>query len=521
MQSPAKYIYITVCVLIIIIVAAVRIHLADIPFERDEGEYAYAGQLILKGDLPYKDVYNMKFPGVYYMYAFSFKLFGEGITAPRYLVLLLQLSGSFFLFLLARRAIHPLAGWLSASVFMLFNLSLLMQGTQTNAEHFLVAFLTPSLYFLYRGAEKKSISDTLIAGILISFACMMKQHAIIFAAASMLWLIYMRGLNILRYAAVYITGVAAPLLLMFLFLWYGGVWDHFYFLTFQYARAYVGLSSAPHVGSDNLMNIYNKASVMIWCSVISLTGLFIPGRDFKTRLFIILFLLASIAALAMGLYFRPHYFLYLLPVFSLLFAYSAFAFVRYIKGQGQFVVLTLYMGITAFMFLYIHRGCFFFMPPERVIEWIYPGTPFSVSGQVASFIRQHSATGDRICMLGAEPQIFFLSQRRSASGYIYIYPLLEQQKYAPAMTDEFIKESEQAKPAILLYSNKSVFEDGANHGTRLYHWFTAFKNNYKLISLYTAKSGSGPLNMVMPLVPADTLSDMIPQIRVYKRVTDR
>ncbi len=36
------------------LVVAIRIRLLGIPLERDEGEYAYAGQLILQGIPPYK-----------------------------------------------------------------------------------------------------------------------------------------------------------------------------------------------------------------------------------------------------------------------------------------------------------------------------------------------------------------------------------------------------------------------------------------------------------------------------------
>jgi len=43
--------------------ALIRFRLRDMPLERDEGEYAYAGQLILEGIPPYHLAYNMKFPG--------------------------------------------------------------------------------------------------------------------------------------------------------------------------------------------------------------------------------------------------------------------------------------------------------------------------------------------------------------------------------------------------------------------------------------------------------------------------
>src|ERR1700734_3263261 len=56
---------------------AIRWHLRDMPLERDEGEYAYAGQLILQGIPPYRLAYNMKLPGTYVAYAAIMAVLGQ------------------------------------------------------------------------------------------------------------------------------------------------------------------------------------------------------------------------------------------------------------------------------------------------------------------------------------------------------------------------------------------------------------------------------------------------------------
>jgi hypothetical protein len=56
----AAWIFLAVIVLGLVIV--IRIRLLGIPLERDEGEYAYAGQLMLQGIPPYEFAYNMKLP---------------------------------------------------------------------------------------------------------------------------------------------------------------------------------------------------------------------------------------------------------------------------------------------------------------------------------------------------------------------------------------------------------------------------------------------------------------------------
>ena len=69
--------WIFLAVIVLGLVIAIRIRLVGIPLERDEGEYAYAGQLMLQGIPPYKLAYNMKLPGTYAAYALIMAAFGE------------------------------------------------------------------------------------------------------------------------------------------------------------------------------------------------------------------------------------------------------------------------------------------------------------------------------------------------------------------------------------------------------------------------------------------------------------
>src|ERR1700677_3653351 len=66
---------ILICTMLFIIIC--RLRLLDIPFERDEGEYAYGGQELLKGIPPFKSIHHVKLPGVYGMCAIFLFLFGH------------------------------------------------------------------------------------------------------------------------------------------------------------------------------------------------------------------------------------------------------------------------------------------------------------------------------------------------------------------------------------------------------------------------------------------------------------
>src|ERR1035441_2463026 len=63
--------------LVVLLFGMIRFRLLDFPLERDEGEYAYAGQLILQGIAPYKFCYTMKLPGTAAAYALFMAIFGQ------------------------------------------------------------------------------------------------------------------------------------------------------------------------------------------------------------------------------------------------------------------------------------------------------------------------------------------------------------------------------------------------------------------------------------------------------------
>ncbi|MDT8273600.1 MAG: glycosyltransferase family 39 protein, partial [Desulfomonilia bacterium] len=128
--------YELILILVIILFAWLRFGLVDVPLERDEGEYAYAGQLILQGSLPYQDVYTMKLPGVHLMYAGIMAIFGQTHQGIRIGLILINAVVIITLFLLGRRLMGPVAGLTAAGVFAVLSCGQAVQGAFANAEHF-------------------------------------------------------------------------------------------------------------------------------------------------------------------------------------------------------------------------------------------------------------------------------------------------------------------------------------------------------------------------------------------------
>src|SRR5262249_58180156 len=65
--------------------------------------------------------------------------------------------------------------------------------------------------------------------------------------------------------------------------------------------------------------------------------------------------------------------------------------------------------------LFASRAVLFELTPVQVSRFIYGRNPFPESVEVARYIRERSAPGDRIAVVGSEPQIYFYAHRRSAT----------------------------------------------------------------------------------------------------------
>src|SRR5438445_8075949 len=118
------------------VIIAIRIRLLGIPLERDEGEYAYAGQLILQGIPPYKLAYNMKFPGTYAAYAVIMSIFGQTVTGIHLGLLLVNAATVALVFLLGRKLMNSTAGIAAAASYAVLSVSPSVLGFAGHATHF-------------------------------------------------------------------------------------------------------------------------------------------------------------------------------------------------------------------------------------------------------------------------------------------------------------------------------------------------------------------------------------------------
>jgi hypothetical protein len=155
-----------------------------------------------------------------------------------------------------------------------------------------------------------------------------------------------------------------------------------------------------------------------------------------------------------GLYFRPHYFILMLPASALLAGVTVAGATEILRkhlrpAAWSYAPILLFIAACAAS-LYHQRAYLFEMTPSDAYASIYTGSPFPEAIEIGSYLKSHTAPDARIAVLGSEPEIYFYADRRSATGYIYTYGLMEKHQYAHRMQQEMISEIEAARPEYIV-----------------------------------------------------------------------
>ena len=103
--------------MILVLTVVLRSSMLQMPLERDEGEYAYMGQLLLQGIPPYLTAYSMKLPGMCAIYALFMGIFGQSIFAIHLGLLIFNGIAVVLVFLLTRYFADEVSGVVAALVY--------------------------------------------------------------------------------------------------------------------------------------------------------------------------------------------------------------------------------------------------------------------------------------------------------------------------------------------------------------------------------------------------------------------
>ncbi len=507
--------------LVVLGAAAIRVRLLDVPLERDEGEYAYAGQLLLQGVPPYTLAYSMKLPGTSAAYALSMAVFGQTTAGARLALLFVNAATTVLLFLLGRRLLGPPAGLATAATFACLSLSTEMLGIFGHATHFVLLPAVAGLLGLLAAMDSKRGVLFLVSGVFLGLAPLMKQPGAVFPLFALSWLTWTHLIakepavgRLLREAAALALGAALPLAATVLVVARAGALEAFWFWVARYGSGYATtLPLAEGLGylGAAASRFLPQAALFWGLAGSGLALLAVPPAGVPHRGFLLALLAFSVIGVCPGFYFREHYFILLLPAVSLLAGGAVHGLLRLSAGiQPRAAApgaLALLLALGWGQALAAQRDIFLRMAPDEVSRSLYGPECFPESLEIGRHIRMHTRPDERIVVFGSEPQIYFHARRRSATGHIYMYGLMEPQPLAKGMQEQMIREVEAARPAYAVWVRSATSWLESAHSERLlFEWAAPYiGRHYAIVGqlVLTSRGNTrflwGPAAAAMPL----------------------
>jgi hypothetical protein len=481
--------------LVLLLVMMVRFHALQVPLERDEGEYALMGQLILDGVPPYQEASNMKLPGIYYAYAAIMVVFGQTIQGIHLGLLVINLLSTIILFLIARRMLGYAGAALTGAAFSIMSADVSVLGPFAHATHFVMLFALAGIWLLQQSSEsKRKIPLLWASGFCFGLSFLMKQSGAFFPMFAFLWLLY--GLlrhrpvpwkQLLIESASLACAIVLPYALIAALLAAQGVFEKFWFWTVQYARAYVGQVGLRTGVEQFLMSsipIVKNNPVICSIALAGMIGTWFTKSGRRQAPFLLAFFLFSFLALCPGLYFRQHYFVQPLPAVALYAGAALWMIEDVLAGHIgrlkiiQTVALVVILGFSLRSTI-ATDSILLASTPGEFSRFVYSINPFPESVKIAEYLEKNTRPDDRIGVFGSEPQICFYAHRRPATEHIYMYGLMEVQPFALHMQEELIAQVEKNKPAFVVFVwGMPSWLQRPDSEKKVFPWMGDFLNTY-------------------------------------------
>ncbi len=373
-------------------------------------------------------------------------------------------------FALGRRLFSPLAGLAAAAFAALLGADHSLLANAANTETFMILPLAGALLATLVAVERDAARWALAAGALSMAAVLFKQVAVTNLVFCALWIVRSaRRKGAL--ASAFAAGGALALLPVLAYFALAGAWDAFLDATVGHNLRYssrVGLAEYPGLFWFSFRKILGS----FWpIGILALIGAARRGGDVggtsrpadgggageggaprpDAVAIVGAWGLFAFLGVAMGGYFREHYFLQMAPAVALLAGRGVEALPAPSRWRpsGRKVALwaaaaAIALTILASPWYYLRRG------PEEKCRRIYGDNPFPESLLVGRYLAERTRPEDTIFVFGSEPQILAYAGRRSASRYIFVYPLMGPFEDARARQGVVLEDLEQNRPRYIV-----------------------------------------------------------------------
>ena len=433
---------------------ALRWNNYDAPLIRDEGEYAYAAQLLIQGVTPYQHAFIQKPPGVIYSYALANIFLPEHFWSPRLLAYLFVALATALLGLIARWEFGE--GYALPAMWLMTPM-VLMPGIDqysVNTEMFmLLPLLGTVAVYSYSRAHGCKRGCRFIAGFLGAVTLLYKYTALpIVAFVFFAWLIDTYRLNrkameVLKALAFFVAGgIFAAALELGYFAMHGAIRE-FWECTVAFNHYYLAS------GTFTAANLWSRLQMFwnTWWILFLITCAILLQPRPRLWFWIGIFLCAIIAIGGAG---YLQYYIPIMPFWALLSAVGTRALAAKISTRAPRLASSAANTITAIVVLLVIQPdmLWMFRTKEQFAEKKMLGVfPFIEARLVGGKVAELSSPNDFVFVAGSEPEILVYAQRFSPSRFITSYALMIPTPVALRYQHEAIGDLQANPPKIIVF----------------------------------------------------------------------
>ena len=415
------------------------------PFAWDHGIFAWIGDVINRGGMPYRDAWDMKGPLAYYVYAFSQWIFGHNMWGIRIIDCIFLLISTNSLFLLIRSLTNTVTARWASVLYVLWFLS----GNYTHTAQpdgwvgFIVIIIVSSIV---NTKEQISCFHLIVLAMLISLSTLVKPIYAVFIVLLIIHILWYRKSDpqnrFYLLIPILVSAFCIPVAIIAAWFYFNGMLQDFIDLNLFYpATIYSGVTSLSFGNRiKGVVEFFFKGHVTTIILPSAILGYTILWRKSKVNAFLLLaWILTTIfVVMIQNKFFLYHWTIIYAPltILSAIGFYSVFfksLKVRDETTKFPYDVTRVFVIIT-FVVLLFHASMH---PAFEVARWFgyitgatsqksyydnfgFPGDDILA----AKYINENTSVNDHVLVWGWNTAIIYLSERQSPTRFGFSMPLI-------------------------------------------------------------------------------------------------
>jgi len=436
----------------------------NVGLDRDEGAYLLIASKILRGGVPYRDVMESKPVAFYFFLTIPAYIFGNWINGLRIFGFIIIALTAFMIFLIGKNIRDTGLGFISAFIFVFLQLFipgmfgfLLLSETVSNL------FVVLAIYLLFH--KKLDSKIAFIIGSVSSLAFLIRQTSLFLVAIVLPYIYYNKSIkkksNHLYY---FLLGVFSIISIFIIYLILNSaIGDAIYHTFLSMLDPY-----GPYAtGGDASLNIFKIFFLMyFFYNNLAITLLAIIGimtlQGIKEKIVILWFILSLASSqISPSVFF--HYYIIVLPAFSLLAGIGC----KNVLGAGKifyknkivYYSLSILSIVILAILLIAQFSNFVFYPIFSMASGKAYIDTLSYNDEIFIMdMLKNTTKGEHIFVFPSEPQIYYLTGKDPISKKIHFNAVWFTNANYSQMEEYIFQPISEKMPKYIIIANNTHFE---------------------------------------------------------------